>query len=453
MSRQGLRRLLDSLTDSNTRQRRFPVIGQRILKTALAVFLCLLIYMARGCRGMVVQSAIAAIICMQPYTSDSRTFALNRVLGTVIGGLWGLAFLWLMGAFPILWARQEVLYLLMSLGVIAVLYSTVLMRVSGSASLAAIVFLCVIITYPDVETPLIQTGDRIFDTIIGVCVAVLVNTMHLPVKKHPEKLFFLRLQDLVEDRYSQVSPKVLIELNRRYDDGARICLTTRWAPAFLISQMGLLKINLPIIVMDGAALYDIRENTYHEVQSISHEDAEFLLDYLGRLGLCCQITSVRNNTMLFYHRGKLTPAEEEDYRIMRRSAYRSYVEGDFHEEDQLTRIRFIVADREAEHYDRLLRSDPEITGRFRFVPLPQPRMDGYTGFYFYRRDVSMADMQARLLDYARQDGAAEPVQMLPRSSAYSPDRDAPLLLHRLKRTYEQLAILALLEKLRNKLDS
>lgn len=70
-----------------------PPIGQRLIKTAVAVFLCLVIYILRGYQGMVVQSAIAAIICMQPYADSSKRVAVNRVISTVMGGLWGLLFL------------------------------------------------------------------------------------------------------------------------------------------------------------------------------------------------------------------------------------------------------------------------------------------------------------------------------------------------------------------------
>ena len=45
-----------------------PHLGQRIVKTTVAVFLCLLFYSMRGYRGqgMPTEAAITAIICMQP---------------------------------------------------------------------------------------------------------------------------------------------------------------------------------------------------------------------------------------------------------------------------------------------------------------------------------------------------------------------------------------------------
>ena len=64
------------------------------MKTAVAVFLCLLYYWLRGYRGqeMPTEAAITAIICMQPYVRDSRGYAFSRLAGTLIGAVWGFAF-------------------------------------------------------------------------------------------------------------------------------------------------------------------------------------------------------------------------------------------------------------------------------------------------------------------------------------------------------------------------
>jgi hypothetical protein len=89
-----------------------PHIGQRIVKTSIAVFITLLVYYLRGYRGaeMPAEAAITAIICMQPYVRDTRDFAVNRFIGTLIGAAWGLAFLLLMAgsALAITWFHADV---------------------------------------------------------------------------------------------------------------------------------------------------------------------------------------------------------------------------------------------------------------------------------------------------------------------------------------------------------
>ena len=59
----------------------FPYIGQRIIKTSVAVFLCLVFYYFRGYRGvtMSAEAAITAIICMQPYVTTQRNTPLTAL--------------------------------------------------------------------------------------------------------------------------------------------------------------------------------------------------------------------------------------------------------------------------------------------------------------------------------------------------------------------------------------
>ena len=83
-----------------------PKIGMRIVKTAIAVFLCFLIDLLRNHQGVPFYSAIAAILCMQPFVSNSVKVAFNRSVGTFIGGLFGMLVLlaeraWLPKGMPI----------------------------------------------------------------------------------------------------------------------------------------------------------------------------------------------------------------------------------------------------------------------------------------------------------------------------------------------------------------
>ena len=59
--------------------------GQRIVRTVIAVLLCMLVYEARGRRGMPIFALIAAVMCITPYTRDTKAIAKRRVVGTLIG--------------------------------------------------------------------------------------------------------------------------------------------------------------------------------------------------------------------------------------------------------------------------------------------------------------------------------------------------------------------------------
>ena len=121
-----------------TLSRLFPPLGQRIVKTAVAVFLCLLYYWLRGYRGMNMptEAGITAIICMQPYVHDSRDYALSRFTGTLIGSFWGLLLLLLLMAAPGLGESLFLVYSFMAVGVLASLYTAVMLRRADASSSA-----------------------------------------------------------------------------------------------------------------------------------------------------------------------------------------------------------------------------------------------------------------------------------------------------------------------------
>ena len=64
-----------------------PRIGMRIFKTMVAVLICLGLSLFRGEHSIPFYSAIATILCMQPYVGNSVKVALNRVVGTMIGAV------------------------------------------------------------------------------------------------------------------------------------------------------------------------------------------------------------------------------------------------------------------------------------------------------------------------------------------------------------------------------
>ena len=127
--------------NKNKRQLYLPHIGQRIVKTGIAVLLTLLAYHLYGYRGadMPAEAAITAIICMQPYVRDTRNFAINRFVGTLIGAAWGLGFLLLMLVFPRMGSNIFLVYLRMAIGVMLTLYTCVLVRKPDTSGQAAIV--------------------------------------------------------------------------------------------------------------------------------------------------------------------------------------------------------------------------------------------------------------------------------------------------------------------------
>lgn len=420
----------------------FPHVGQRMIKTALAVFLCLLVYRLLGYQGssMPAEAAITAIICMQPFISDSQTFALNRFTGTIVGTVWGMVFLLLMTFFPQLGKNFFLLYALMGVGVLLSVYTAVLMHVPDISGLSAIVFICIVVQFPEIEEPFLEAGRRFLGVMIGTGVAIFVNTARLPRVKNQNAVFFVRGKDLTPSRFSRVPASILFQLNRLYEDGAKICIMLEHAPALFTMQMSSCHLNMPLIVMDGAAIYDTNENRYLAVQHIPHQHSAWLQAWLRDRQVNFFTYVIEQNRTCIYHDGPLNELELQVLKQLQRSPYRSYLEGENERSDDIVFLKVLGP----LHELQALRSDllEHMTEHhLRMVIREQPGTSGVSGLYIFSEEAAPHLAQKRYMDIMRlkyPDLTA--VNIFSRNETYS-EHDASVLLHRLTNAYEPISFL------------
>ena len=421
---------------------RLPRLGQRIDKTAVAVFLCLLFYYLRGYSGrdMPTEAAITAIICMQPYVRDTRDYALSRFAGTLLGAGCGLLFLFLLLLFPVLGQNLLVLYALMALGMMLCLYGGVLLRRPDISGLAAIVFICVVIAFPEIDRPLLQAFKRILGVLVGTASAIAVNVFRLPRVKRRDQVFFVRPRDLAADRFSNIPAAALFRLNYLYADGAKICLMSEHAPAFFAMQLHDAQLSVPMIVMDGAALYDAKENKYLCVKTLDRDQVDGLREMLGQLGLSYFIYTVHHGRTCIFHQGPLRSEEQTILDRMRASPYRSYLEGEILDDAEIVYFKVIDSEERILELEKRL-GYAALDRKLRLVSRPQSE-PGVSGLYFYAGNATMSGARDALMAKLQaQEPGLRPVEVFSRTP-YRTEADAMHLLHRIGNAYEPLWIFA-----------
>lgn len=145
-------------------------IGMRNIKTAISVFLCIIILRAFN-NTFPFYACIAAVITMQGTVHDSFATGKNRMIGTIIGAIYGLIFA--------LISPNNIF--LTSIGIVLVIYFLNLFNRKNSISIACVVFLAIMTNLTQV-TPLIYSLNRVMETFIGIFVSVLVNYFIYPPK-------------------------------------------------------------------------------------------------------------------------------------------------------------------------------------------------------------------------------------------------------------------------------
>ncbi|SHE41410.1 FUSC family protein [Clostridium fallax] len=152
-------------------------IGGRNLKTAFSVLLCVLLFEIIN-RPFPFYACIAAVICVKDTWENSFTIGKNRLIGTFIGGIIGIVFIFISQTIHFFNTQS----IITAVGIIVVIHICNLMNRPGSTVIACIVFLAIMVNLKGTG-PYLYAINRILDTFIGVIIALLVNRYIAPVKK------------------------------------------------------------------------------------------------------------------------------------------------------------------------------------------------------------------------------------------------------------------------------
>lgn len=154
-------------------KRCLPKIGMRNIKTATAAALCALVYYffdrspAFACIG--------AIFGMGSDLESSKQHGGNRLFGTAIGGLLGMALFRVYLIFRPEGGRSLLLVPLVFIGTVLLIVLCQIFWVGGVQPGGVV--LCILLFNTPVDTYVSYALNRIFDTGIGVIAALAVNSM------------------------------------------------------------------------------------------------------------------------------------------------------------------------------------------------------------------------------------------------------------------------------------
>ena len=416
--------------------------GQRIVRTVAAVMLCMIVYELRGRRGMPIFALIAAVMCIQPYTKSMKAIARRRVIGTLIGAGWGVCTLLLEQFIRQVPDPDDMIhYLIAALGCGIVIYFTVWLNLAEMAQFAGIVYLIVVITQTGSGNVFLYAYHRIVDTMIGLVIGELVNRVHLPRKHNTDILFASGVTNTIFEDGHKISGYSLIELNRLIEDGCKFTVETLEAPASVRELLRDVDFRLPIIGMDGAILYDMKERTYLEAVMMDPDLTLKIHDLLEADKIEFFMTTLEHH-VLIYRYGELNNEE------IRALFNRKRVSPDRNFAPRLTdvsymnkTIYFFVLEK-AEKVDRMME---EIThapwaDRIRIHVDERHVPEGYRCIRIFPAEATKERMLARLQEMV---GAKETVTFgsyRGRYDVYIEDANKDLMVKELKRRFEPISL-------------
>ena len=216
------------------------------------------------------------------------------------------------------------------------------------------------------------------------------------------------------------------------------------APAFFIPMLSQTRLSVPFVVMDGAAIYDANENVYLQTENIDSWESARLREHLDAMGLSCFIYTIHHDKICIFHSGKPRPQEQAIYRRMKASPYRSYLEGEIYEPEEIVYFKIIDDTANIDALEAQLQD--YLAGRkLRAVSRPQS-VPGISALYLYADTATLPLAEERLMRLLREkEPGLRPMEVFLRTP-YRSEHDAVHLLHRLGNLYEPLKILRMIRK-------
>lgn len=376
---------------------KLPPIGLRIIKSSVAVFLCYIIDYLRKGSGIVFYSQLAALWCMQDYISESKDRARQRLAGTTIGAIYGLIVL-------VLITRRKLMIgglpeaVLIAVFIIPIIYTAVVSKRQNAAYFSCVVFLSIVVNHAKDVNPYLFVLNRVLDTIIGIVIGVCVNCFELPGKKKNKDVLFLSgLDDTLLNSNNNLSAYSRVELNRMIDAGLVFTVSTRRTPASLMEPMKDIKLKLPVVVMDGAALYNINEKRFEKVYVISKRECANVISFFENAGVSYFANVIVDDTVLIYYSDSDNAVYNTIVDRLRKSPYRNYIKRPVPAEENAA--YFMVAD-ETEKVEALYQEMERqgLLSRLRVTVYESSEYEGCSYLRIYNHNVSRENMLEYLLN-------------------------------------------------------
>ena len=314
-------------------------VGLRIIKTALAVFMCLTLYVLlktiEYIPGVPANFAfnwynpffagIAAAYSIHPSKKASLRQAKNRIVASLIGGIIGILLVSIYTVFGGEWPNVYAVnletfnfllpYILVSICVVLVIETGVVLKQKDAIFVSVLTFLSVTINPNSaVEKWYWQFGiNRILSTIIGVLIALGVNMFRMPrLYKNKNLLFCVGIDGMLNGDNDRFKGYIQYKMNDLYSKEANLTLFTTRTPTTFMPLLEDINVNRPIVCMSGAALYDAQTLKYLALEKIEKNDAVKLNKLLNKNGISPFINTVEND-VLFVHNDELNNEGERLY--------------------------------------------------------------------------------------------------------------------------------------------
>lgn len=414
--------------------KKIPSIGMRTIKSAIGVFLGFVIYFIRGNQGMPFYTALSVLWCIRPYIKDTKEMAIQRTIGTFIGGIYGFTLILFEINTTFLY-NEFIRCLVISLSILPIIYTTILINKKNASYFSCVVFLSIVVMHITDENPYFFVFNRVLDTLIGIGIGIVINNARIPRKKQSDILFVSGMDDTLLSVQETITPYSVILLNRMLDDGAKFTIATMRTPASLIENLQGIRIQLPVIAMDGAVLFDMKEKRYLKKYEISYEETKEILNFIEQRNFHVFINATVEDSWVIYYSDFKNEVEDKIYNSMRKSPYRNYVKRDIPEGQDILYLMIVDKTDIIESLYLDLHSNG-LTKSYKILKYESNDYSGFTYIKIYNREATKDNMITYLAEHVNAEKVITFGSIEGKYDIVTKDDDSNKVVKSLEKLYE-----------------
>lgn len=331
---------------------KLPKVGKRIIKTAIAVFLSITLYIPLllidnlgfkeiYSEGLTIFytpffAAIAAVYALHQDKKSSYAQAKIRGFGSIMGGYYGMVVMLiseyiLIDIFSLpttnIYLFHLLTYLIVSVSLIPLIILTVKMKQKSSVFITCLTFFSVTISIRNGGLPVtIFATNRVISTLAGIGISLLVNNLSLIRNKNENILFVSSLDNnLLSIGSNEISPYIKYKLNNLYYQNMPLAFATTRTLSSLEYIFDDIDVNFPLVTMNGAAIYHFKDKTYDNIYTIKKEVAKYIDQELIKENINAFIYAIDDNMLHCYFHHLENEEEIKFYQERRQNNFDNFV--------------------------------------------------------------------------------------------------------------------------------
>lgn len=320
-------------------------IGLRIIKTMIAVLVCLLIdLILKKIIGIEKSknyfnpffASLATVYCLNNSKDNSIHLGKIRIFGSLLGGIFGILYLTIV--FVLLntlnidldnnyFIYTFLLYLFISFGTIILIYIANFLKLSNIIFISLLTYLAVSVGNTTNLSFYGYAFNRILSTIIGVFISLIINFIPFKLYKNNKITVIMPLDGILLRNNESLNNYQKYNLELLLNDNLDIYFNTHRSPASLNYIFNNLKINNELIIMNGSASYNINTNQYHNIAKLYKSDEEIIDNILNDYNINYFRHYIIDDSLQIFYKSLLNDGDKDFYNIRKNEKFRNFSKG------------------------------------------------------------------------------------------------------------------------------